>query len=64
MSKTPKNEEREYVEAVPGPAFIVSKETYERMKKSTIDKERREQLSINASRLNINKSNQEIERNR
>ena len=52
----------EYVEAVPGPAIVISKETYEKMKHSRIDKEKREKLAMNAGRLNITKNHNERNR--
>ena len=37
-------ETREYIEAVPGPAIIISKETYEKMKKDNSCKQNKERL--------------------
>ena len=39
-----KKQEREYVEAVPGPAIIISKQTYEKMKNEDKSAENRERL--------------------
>lgn len=64
MSKNPNEEQREYVEAVPGPAFVVSKETYKRMKTSTTDKEKWDRISANAKKLNITHDKSEFDRNR
>ena len=36
--------EKEYVEAIPGPPFIISKETYQKMQKSNQAKQNTERL--------------------
>lgn len=38
-------ETREYVEAVPGPAFVISKETYKRMQENNNAEKNRERLN-------------------
>lgn len=39
-----KKQEREYVEAVPGPAIVISKQTYEKMQQQDNSKENKERL--------------------
>ena len=38
-------EQREYVEAVPGPAIVISKETYKKMKENNNAKQNQERLN-------------------
>ena len=56
-------ETREYVEAVPGPAFVISKETYKRMQENNNAEKTRERLNKSRelfSRI-IDKNEQEDE---
>lgn len=39
-----KNKPREYVEAVPGPAIVISKETYKKMQENNNSKQNKERL--------------------
>jgi len=43
-----KNQTREYVEAVPGPAFVISRETYNKMQAESNSKQHRDVTQKNA----------------